>query len=362
MKRNTLLIADDMKMNRALLALMFKEQYNVVEAENGQEAIDYLEAHGDSVACLLLDLLMPVKDGFEVMTYMRDKRMMDTIPIILITSEASTETEEKAYDLGAADVIYKPYVERVVMRRVKNVVDLYTHKNHMEDLVKEKTKKIAEQAEEIKETNNLLIEGLGKIIEVHTPENKEHAIRVKTFTGLMLHYAREVHPELGITREDMDAIARASVLHDIGKLAIPTNILIKPANERTEEEKQILRTHPTAGCEILEYFSGIKDKLFYKYCYEICKYHHERYDGSGYPEQCSGSQIPIAAELVAIADTYDALIKKTAYHIPFTHQAAVEEIMSGNAGAFSPTALDCFNLAKEEIYELLEFTPAMSLL
>lgn len=359
--RDTLLIADDMKMNRALLSLMFKEQYKVAEAENGQVAIDYLEDHGDTVACLLLDLLMPVKDGFEVMQYMKDRQMMEQVPIILITSESSAETEANAYDLGAADVIYKPYVERIVMRRVKNIVDLYQHKNHIEDLVQEKTKQIAEQAAEIKESNNVLIEGLGKIVEFHTPESKEHSSRVKTFTGLMLHYALELHPELGLTKEDVDAIVRASVLHDIGKLAISNDILIKPADTRTIEETHIVQSHPAIGCEILECFSNIKDQKFYHYCYDICKYHHERYDGEGYPNKVFGDAIPFAAQIVGIADAYDTLVTRTDFHTPFSHHAAVEEIVNGNVGAFSPVALDCFIMAKEEINELAEFSPDFSL-
>lgn len=362
MNRNTLLIADDMKVNRALLSLMFREQFQVVEAENGQEAIDYLDAHGDCVACLLLDLLMPVKDGFEVMEYMKQKQMLLTIPIILITSESTPETEENAYNLGAADVIYKPYVERVVMRRVKNVVDLYTHKNYMEALVKEKTQQIAQQAEEIKESNEQLIEGLGKIIEYHTPASKEHSSRVKTFTGLMMHYAQKMHPELGLTPEDTNAIVRASVLHDIGKLGVPDAILSKNINERTIEDTNILQSHPALGCDILKCFSKINDQKFYHCCYEICKYHHERYDGSGYPNHVAGDSIPLSAQIVAIADTYDKLVIKTAYNVPFTHHAAVQEIMSGNAGSFSPIALECFDLAKEEIYELLQFTPAMTII
>lgn len=361
-ERNTILIAEDVEINRELLVMMFEEQYTVAQAENGQVAIDYLAEHSEDVACLLLDLLMPVKDGFAVMEFMKENGMMEKIPIILITGDNSKSTEEKAYNYGAADVIYKPYVERVVMRRVKNIVDLYTHQNHIEDLVEQKTREIEQQAAEIRETNDLLIEGLGKITEFRTLESREHSKRVKMFTGIILHYVKELHPELGLTDKDMENIIRASVLHDIGKLGIQDSIVLKRREDRTEAEERVMRTHPTVGCEVLEIFDKINDKEFYQYCYDICKYHHENWDGSGYPNQVAGEGIPLAAQIVAIANTYDSLMVSRAYSTPFSHPAAVEEIMVNRKNEFSPVALECFDMAKEELYKLVEFKPEISFL
>ncbi len=361
-ERNTILIAEDVEINRELLALMFEEQYKVAQAENGQVAIDYLAGHSEDVACLLLDLLMPVKDGFAVMEYMKENGMMEKIPIILITGDDSKSTEEKAYNYGASDVIYKPYIERVVMRRVKNIIDLYTHHNYIEDLVEQKTREVEAQAAALRETNDLLIEGLGKITEFRTLETKEHSQRIKIFTGITLHYVKELHPELGLTDQDMENIIRASVLHDIGKLGIQDNIVRKRQEERTEAEERIMRTHPTVGCEMLAIFENINDKDFYQYCYDICKYHHENWDGSGYPNKVAGDDIPLAAQIVAIVDRYDSLVSSRVYSTPFSHSAAVEEIMEKRSHEFSPIALECFDMAKEELYKLVEFKPELSFL
>ena len=255
-ERTTILIAEDVEINRAILKEMFEEQYEVAEAENGQVAIDYLYSNGEKVACLLLDLVMPVKTGFDVMEYMKEAGMMDAIPIILITGDDSKETEEIAYNYGAADIIYKPYIERVVMRRVKNVVDLYSHKNHMEALVQEKTLQIQEQSKQLKETNEMILDALGSVVGYKTNESKEHTRRIRKFTRIMLKYAAKFHPEFELDEEHIDMIVRATALHDIGKLGIPDEVLLKygklsPADER------LMQSHTTIGCEILESFLSL---------------------------------------------------------------------------------------------------------
>lgn len=350
-ERNTILIAEDADINRELLSSMFEEQYNVLEAENGQVAIECLDAKKDEIACLLLDLIMPVKNGFDVMEYMHETKLIDTIPIILITGDDSKQTEETAYNFGASDLIYKPYNMQVVMRRVKNIVDLYAHKNSIEQAMQEESKKVREQAQEIRKNNVLIIDALGKIVEYRTNETHEHTKRVQAYTKLLLKYAMQLHPELHLTHDDVHMIVRAAAVHDIGKLGIPDEVLLKHTN-LTDEDIKVKRSHTTVGCEILEFFSGISNKKFYQYCYDVCRYHHERWDGSGYPEQLKGDAIPVAAQLVALADAYDSLVGKRMYNTPYTHPTAVQEIVSGALGEFSPLALECFDLAKEEFYQL----------
>lgn len=360
-ERNTILIAEDVEINRSILKEMFEEQYEVAEAENGQVAIDYLDSNGNEVACILLDLVMPVKTGFDVMEYMKEAEMMDSIPIILITGDDSKETEEIAYNYGASDIIYKPYIERVVMRRVKNVVDLYTHKNHMEALVQEKTLQVQKQSKELKETIEMILEALGRVVGYKVNESKEHTRRIRKFTRIMLKYAAENHPEYELDDEKIDMILRATALHDIGKLGIPDEVLLKygklsPADER------LMQSHTTIGCEILESFSQISDQKFYGYCYDICRHHHERWDGGGYPDKLAGDEISFVVQIVSLVDAYEELITENAYHTPYTHQTAVQAIMDGEEGVFSPMALECFSLANEEFQKLVEFSDNISLL
>lgn len=360
-ERTTILIAEDVEINRSILKEMFEEQYEVAEAEDGQVAIDYLKENGDKVACLLLDLVMPVKTGFDVMEFMKEEGMMASIPIILITGDNSKETEETAYNYGASDVIYKPYIERVVMRRVKNVVDLYTHKNHMEALVKEKTLEIQEQSKRLIETNEMVLEALGRVVGYKTNESKEHTSRIRKFTRIMLNYVAKFHPEYELDQEKIDMIVRATAMHDIGKLGIPDEVLLR-YGKRSPADEKLMQSHTTIGCEILQSFSQISDQQFHHYCYDICRHHHERWDGKGYPDQLVEDELSLAVQIVSLVDAYEELITENAYHTPYTHQTAVQAIRDGEEGAFSPLALECFELANEEFRKLVEFSDNMSLL
>lgn len=353
--RNVLLIADDVEINRDMLALMFEEQYEVALAENGQEAIDYLEEHQERVACLLLDLVMPVKTGFEVIEHMKARNMTESIPIILITGYNAKEVEESGYDYGVADIIFKPFDAHVVMRRVKNVVDLYMHMNHMEELVEKQTEDIKSYAENMKKNNELLLDALGGMVDIRIPGAKNHTKRVKLFTKALLKYVPQVRPELNMTLEKMEMIIRASALYDIGKIAISDEVLHK-VGQLTKQEQKIVEEHTTEGCNILKLFNEISDKEFYKECYDICRYHHERWDGSGYPEQLKGDEIPVSAQIVGLVDTYEGLISGTGYYASFTHETAARELLEGVHGQFSPLALECFKLAEQEISKMVEFS------
>lgn len=357
--KNTILIAEDAEINREILVEIFKEQYEVAEAENGQEAIDYIESHTDNIACLLLDLIMPVKTGFDVMQYMADNKLTNSFPVILITGDNSKETEEIGYNYKVSDIIYKPFVTNVIMRRVKNVIDLYEHINNTEKIVADQTKKLEEYAKSLKETNELIIDALGKIVEYKDFESKEHVTRIKKFTRIMLKYAAKLYPELELTQDKQNTIVCATALHDIGKIGLPDSILLKHG-ELTPSEREIMRSHTTIGCEILEYFSGMNDKEFYNCCYDICRYHHERWDGNGYPEHISGDKIPFSAQIVALVNAYDKLVTRHAYRNPYTHETAVKAIFDGESGVFSPKALECFQLAQEDFRQLVEFSDSIS--
>ncbi len=352
MDREKILIVDDEKMNRALLKHIFEEQYEVLEAANGEEANALIDANIDQLQVVFLDLMMPVMDGFGVLKHMSDCYYSNRLPVILITGEATAESDEKAYDYGVSDIIYKPFAPRVVMRRTRNIIDLYKSRNEMAQELEERTQKLVDSERKLRTNNEFLINALSSVVEFRSMESGEHIRRVKMFTRVMLKYLVQYYPEYNLSAEDVEAIVRASALHDIGKIAIPDSILLKPG-KLTKAEFEIMKTHSIYGAELLEKFKG-DDNQFYRYCYEICRHHHERYDGAGYPDQLKGEEIPISAQVVSLVDVYDALVSKRIYKEAYTHDYAVQMIKNGECGAFSSKILECFDLAYAEFFSIIE--------
>ncbi len=347
-----ILIVDDEKMNRALLKHIFEEQYEVLEAANGEEAVAMLEMYVNEIQVVFLDLMMPVMDGFGVLEHMSEKGYLKRVPVILITGEATAESDEKAYDYGVSDIIYKPFASRVVMRRTRNIIDLYKRTNDMEKELEERTKALIASEEKVRNNNEFLVNALSSVVEFRSLEPGEHIRRVKFFTRILLKYLMKYFPEYNLDDEDVEAIVRASALHDIGKIAIPDSILMKPG-KLTEAEYEVMKTHTVYGAELLEKFKQ-DDNPFYQYCYEICRHHHERYDGGGYPDRLKGEEIPISAQVVSLVDVYDALVSKRIYKDTYTHEVAVEMIKNGDCGAFSPKILECFDLAYYDFFQMVE--------
>lgn len=351
-EEKTILIADDMEVNRDIIKLIFEEQFNILEAANGKQAIEILDAHHDKIVMLFLDLVMPEKTGLEVMEYMKNKGYMDTIPVIMITGEATAEAEEQAYVYGASDIIYKPFNPRVVMRRTINIMELFENRINIETKLEERTKELVAVQEKLQHNNDFLINALSSVVEFRSLESGEHIKRVKYFTRIILNYLKEYYPEYNLTKEQVDLIVNASILHDIGKIAIPDSILLKPG-KLTPDEFEEMKKHTTYGCEILESFRQ-DDSDFYQYCYNICRHHHERYDGNGYPDGLAGEDIPICAQVVSIVDVYDALVSKRVYKMPYAEEEAVRMIHNNECGVFSPKILECFDLAKLDLFKVSE--------
>ncbi len=314
MDKQQILIVDDEEVNRAILHSMFRneeQEYELIEAENGQQAIELIEKCSNLVL-IMLDLVMPVKDGFGVLEYMKEQELLDRIPVILITSEAVQDSEDKAYSYGAADVIHKPFYPHIVKKRSKNIIELYQNKLNMERRLKEQEEAIRAQEKEIRENNEFMIETLSSVVE-----------------------------------------ARSAALHDIGKIGIPDAILLKPG-KLTAEEFEIMKTHTTIGCDILEKTYKNRESDFYRYSYEICRYHHERWDGRGYPDHLAGDQIPISAQIVAVADVYDALVSPRVYKSAYANNIAYDMILNGECGEFSQDVMECFQLAKHDFFNIVE--------
>lgn len=352
MDKQQILIVDDEEINRMILDGMFNGDYETIQATNGQDAITYIK-NNPNIALILLDIVMPVMDGFKVLEYMKEQDLLKTLPVILITSETIGDSEDKAYSYGVADVIHKPFYPHIVKKRSRNIIELYQNKKNMEIRLKEQEEAILAQQKEINENNEFMIDALSSVVESRSAETGEHTRRIKYYTRLLMKYVAKYFPKYGLTSSQMDQIARASVLHDIGKIGIPDAILLKPG-ALTDEEFELMKTHTTIGCDILKKFYRDKESEFGRYCYEICRHHHERWDGKGYPDHLAGDEIPLSAQIVSIADVYDALISPRVYKSSYAHEVAFEMIVNGECGQFSPDILECFRLAKEDFFDILE--------
>ena len=354
MEKQQILIVDDEEVNRAILHEMFRntEEYELLEAANGQEAIIQIE-NSHNLILILLDVVMPIMNGFKVLEYMQEHDLLEKIPVILITSEDALDTDDQAYAYGVADVIHKPFYPHIVRRRSRNIIELYQSRFNMERRLREQEEEIRAQVKEIRESNEVMIDALSSVVEFRSAETGEHTRRIKYFTRIMLKYLMKYFPKYGLTNAKIDMIARASALHDIGKIGIPDAILLKPG-KLTDEEFEVIKTHTTIGCSILERSYKNQSSEFYRYCYEICRHHHERWDGNGYPDHLAGDQIPISAQIVAIADVYDALVSPRVYKSSFANHVAYDMIMGGECGVFSPDVLECFGLAKEDFFNIVE--------
>ena len=352
MEKQQILIVDDEEINRVILKEIFQEDYEIIEAVDGRDAIYKIQSRHNLVL-ILLDVIMPVMDGFMVLEYMQSHNLIEKIPVILITSESVGESEGKAYSYGVADVMHKPFYPYIVKRRSKNIINLYQHKEHMEQRLKEQEEEIRAQEKEIRKGNEFIIDALSSVVEFRSAETGEHTRRIKYFTRVLLRYLVNYFPKYGLTPSQVDNIARASALHDIGKVGIPDAVLLKPGR-LTDEEYETMKAHTTIGYAMLEKSCRDKSSEFYRYCYEICRHHHERWDGRGYPDHLAGDDIPISAQVVSIADVYDALVSPRVYKSAFASSTAFDMIMNGECGEFSPDILECFALAKEDFFNIVE--------
>ncbi len=336
----SILIVDDMETNRALLAMGFTDLYNILEAENGKQAMEIINAHSD-IGAVLLDLVMPVMNGIEMLKELNNTGKINHLPVFIITSENSEDTLSQAYSLGAVDVIYKPFNLNFIKSRITNIIELYRHRNELAEVVNE-------QVEKLSKINQSMIETLAALIEFRDCESGEHVKRICGLTRILLTSISENYPEYYLDKVEIEKIVNASILHDVGKISIPDSILNKPGR-LTKEEFEIMKQHTVKGGEILEHIPNVMDKDSYNYCYDICRHHHERWDGRGYPDGLKGDEISIAAQIVALADVYDALTSPRCYKAPFDHQTALNMIYNGECGTFNPKVLDTLRRNEENV-------------
>ena len=340
-QKHTILIADDSEMNRAILSDMLGEEYNILEAENGAEALKIIQSSGLDISLLLLDIVMPEMDGFGVLTEMHRSHWIEEIPVIIISSESGASQIERAYELGVSDFITRPFDSLIVHKRVVNTILLYAKQKQLVKLV-------AAQVYETQFQSNMMIDILSHIVEFRNRETGFHIRHVHVLTELLLERLNQKGEPFFFTQQEIAIISTASALHDVGKIAIPEHILNKPGR-LTGEEFSIMKTHTIIGAEMLQNLPFYQDQPLVKVAYKICRWHHERWDGKGYPDGLKGDEIPIEAQIVSLADVYDALTSPRVYKGPFSHEEAMRMILNGECGAFSPLLLECFRSEERRV-------------
>ena len=343
--RPMVLIVDDSPMNRDILSEILCDDFEILEAPNGPKCLELLNAWSSDISIVLLDIVMPDMDGFDVLSRMSAQGWLEDIPVVMISSEDSSQTVRRAYELGASDYISRPFDARIVHRRVSNVTRLYARQRRLSALV-------SQQFYDREKNDQMMIGILGQVMEIHNSESIHHISRVQRITSILLERLCQKTDIYGLSGIDRYLITTASALHDIGKVAIDDRIL--NAHDLTPEQTAILHTHPILGAQMLENLSQYQDEPLVKFAIQICRWHHERWDGSGYPDGRKGDDIPIAAQVVALADAYDGLVGKRDKHEALSQEEAVAELTAGKRGAFNPLLLECLRDVEDRLAEEAE--------
>lgn len=349
-EKRALLVVDDVEVNRVIIRAIFRDEYTILEAENGEEALDAIDVYGENLAAVLLDVVMPVMDGFGVLEILHEQNFMEKVPVFLITAECTEESTLRGYELGVMDVIERPIVPHVVKKRIESVIELCTMRNQLNKQVAWQEIKLDEKSKEIQGLNNAMIGALATAIEFRDCESGEHVKRIHDLTLFLLENTAFGK---GLKEQEIENIATAAIMHDVGKIAIPDYILNKPGR-LTTEEFEIMKTHAVRGCELLDQIPAIHHNSVYRYAYDICRHHHERWDGRGYPDGLKGVEISPWSQIVALADVYDALTSDRVYKQAYSHEKTIVMIVNGECGTFNPLLIEEFLRFSEEIKGLMQ--------
>ena len=345
-EKSRVLLVDDSKMNRMMLADILGDRYHVLEAENGKECIEKLQEEAGNIALVLLDINMPVMDGFEVLKAMNANHTIEDTPVIMISSEDSDAAIRRSYELGASDYVNRPFDARIVYRRATNTIKLYAKQRRLVQMV-------SDQIRARENNTDMLVGVLSHIVEFRNGESGLHVRHIRIITETLLHCLLEVSNKYSISAEQQDLIPLASALHDIGKIGIADKILNKPG-KLAPEEFEVIKTHSMLGAEMLQNLDNFGEQPLLQTAYEIARWHHERWDGRGYPDGLKGDEIPISAQLVSLADVYDALTSERCYKKSFSHEKAMQMILNGECGAFNPLLLQCLTDIQADLKEELQ--------
>lgn len=344
--KRKILIVDDLEMNRSLLCDILSVNYEILEAENGLEASAILQSRKHEIDLMLLDIIMPKMDGFELLTVMNKKGWITDIPVIIISSETVPSYMDKAYELGVQDYISRPFDECIVQRRVSKTLMSFLKQKELLNMV-------VEQLQERENENALMIDILANIVEFHNGESGLHVLHICKLTEKLLQKLLEKTDIYDISKQDIPLICNASSLHDIGKMVLPMEVLNKQG-KLTAEEFEVMKTHTIEGARLLKNLPMRENEPLVKIGYDICRWHHERYDGNGYPDGLKEDEIPITAQIVALADAYDALRSSRVYKPPYSHEKTMNMIMNGECGEFNPVLLECLSELSDTLEEVLK--------
>ena len=344
--KSQILLVDDSNMNRMILKEILGGDYSILEAENGQECLEKMQAEAGNIALVLLDINMPVMDGFEVLKAMNANHTIEDTPVIMISSEDSDAAIRRSYELGASDYVNRPFDARIVYRRVTNTIKLYAKQRRLVQMV-------SDQIRARENNTDTLVGVLSHIVEFRNGESGAHVRHIRIITEMLLHRLLEISSNYAITAEQQDLIPLASALHDIGKIGIDEKILNKPG-KLTPEEFEVMKTHSMLGAKMLHDLDQFAEQPLLQTAYEIARWHHERWDGRGYPDGLKGDEIPISAQLVSLADVYDALTSERCYKKAFSHEKAVQMILNSECGAFNPLLLQCLTDIQADLKEELQ--------
>ena len=347
--KSQILLVDDSAMNRMMLKEILGGDYSILEAENGRECLEKLQVEAGNIALVLLDINMPVMDGFEVLKAMNANHTIEDIPVIMISSDDSDAAIRKSYELGASDYVNRPFDARIVYRRVTNTIKLYAKQRRLVQMV-------SDQIRARENNTDMLVGVLSHIVEFRNGESGAHVRHIRIITEMLLHRLLEISSNYSISAEQQDMIPLASALHDIGKIGIDEKILNKPG-KLTPEEFEVIKTHSMLGAKMLHDQDEFSEQPLLQTAYEIARWHHERWDGRGYPDGLKGDEIPISAQLVSLADVYDALTSERCYKKAFSHEKAVQMILNGECGTFNPVLMQCLTDMQAELKEELHQRP-----
>lgn len=343
--KQDILIVDDSEMNRAILAEMLGRDYIIHEAENGEEALQILRQYGTAISLVLLDIPMPVMDGFGVLQHMAAEYWIKDIPVIMISSDDSAAAVKKAYEMGVSDYISRPFDAQVVYRRVSNTITLYARQHRLITM-------LSEQVREKDKNNSMMVSILSQIVEFRNGESGSHVVHIKQLTKMLLEQLQRKDTAYTVTSSDLLLIPLAAALHDIGKIGIDEKILNKPG-KLTREEFEIMKTHTVIGADMLESLALYQEEPLVRIAHDICRWHHERFDGKGYPDGLKRDDIPLSAQVVSLADVYDALVSERVYKKAFSHEKAIQMILNGECGTFNPVLLECLLDIQRQLKQML---------
>lgn len=360
MVRDTILILEDDDANRSRLVGLLQDKYKIQEVSNERDGIEVFRKYASVIAVVLVNIMIPAKDNFMVLNHLSQKGFLKRIPFIMITDEKTAEYEKIGYEYGIVSYIKKPFHSDALTQLVDNVVEVFQYKRQLEVTVKTQTEKLKKQnamlklmTEKQKHTDEIIVDSLSNIVEFRNLESEQHIKRIREFSFSLGTSVMKLYPEYELTKEKVEMIGRASVLHDIGKIVVPDNIILK-ASKLNEDEFEVIKSHTTRGAEIIDRLIHIDDEEFYSYVYDIARHHHEKYDGKGYPDGLKGEEISIAAQIVSLVDVYDALTSRRVYKAAYKTDKAFQMIINGQSGEFSPKMLQAFAEVREEFETIVK--------